>query len=615
MKGNELKEPAPTDSSQAKALPGGKKSLWKALAGGFHKFIWDDLREGMINLKDLPRLTRGVVRLGFLVLGLVLTGILFNAQLRSLSSLIPLINSSAVAPGRGVMLPSLLAPLTLVCVTFAWTYILCGAVHSHIAARLGVLFLFLLTASWQVVTLVMVAMTMSAGGQDLLLIAVELISVAAVPFLFLIFAKASLSPVLEFCVLLFFNALIFFIPQLRSALLLRQMGWPLGQLYLGLSIQDLFMIALPLLLQIGFDIADFARQASRWLANTASSLLPRWGAGAVLLLMLGWRLYAGAVEETARINRNGMDAELAAYAGALGVLVCVALSSLLVHRLGRKKQAGHADDEEAADIIGKKIFLLIIVFEVPFLVNHILGGLGRIILIPAFVQLVLETTNFILEHVTIWYQVVVVGALIIAARGARRGERVFPLYLGMFGALYLYSHVTGPKGILSELEWRSILPVTLWWLALLAAACIILLAGRRLSAGRAGELAFLVFITWLVGETDFIADPFSPIFGFAGVGFIVFGIVWDTLTRGSWANTGSRSFSRTSRIFLYLGYIILTATLVNWALTTHDLVTLNAMGGKAAMAGFERFGKPMLYVIYVLTLSEVFKKGEAAASG
>lgn len=95
--------------------------------------------------------------------------------------------------------------------------------------------------------------------------------------------------------------------------------------------------------------------------------------------------------------------------------------------------------------------------------------------------------------------------------------------------------------------------------------------------------------------------------GFAGVGFIVFGIIWDTLTRGAWVNDDSRSFSRTSRAFLYLGYVILTATLVNWALTTHDLTTLNALTGKAAMAGYERFGLPMLYVIYVLTLSRVIK--------
>jgi hypothetical protein len=139
-----------------------------------------------------------------------------------------------------------------------------------------------------------------------------------------------------------------------------------------------------------------------------------------------------------------------------------------------------------------------------------------------------------------------------------------------------------------------------------------MLARRQLASERAGALAFLVFITFLVGETDFISDPFSPIFGFAGVGFIVFGIVWDTLTRGAWVNSSSQSFSRTSRAFLYFGYIILTATLVNWTVSTHDLQTLNALTGKAAMAGFERFGKPMLYVIYVLTLSQLFKPGERA---
>jgi hypothetical protein len=134
--------------------------------------------------------------------------------------------------------------------------------------------------------------------------------------------------------------------------------------------------------------------------------------------------------------------------------------------------------------------------------------------------------------------------------------------------------------------------VALWWLA-----------RGTLTNERAARLLFLVLITALLRQTDFIENPFSPFFGFAGIAFIAFGIVWDSLTIGSWANVGTPTLPRISRIFLYVGYVLLTVTVVNWALTTHDLWTVGRFTGDWAVAGLRRFGVPMLYAIYAVTLS------------
>jgi hypothetical protein len=82
-------------------------------------------------------------------------------------------------------------------------------------------------------------------------------------------------------------------------------------------------------------------------------------------------------------------------------------------------------------------------------------------------------------------------------------------------------------------------------------------------------------------------------------------VVWDALTSGSWANVSSPGLSRTSRIFLYLGYVILTVTVINWALTTHDLSSLSQLTGNTALVGLDRFGRPMLYAIIAITLGRV----------
>jgi hypothetical protein len=126
-----------------------------------------------------------------------------------------------------------------------------------------------------------------------------------------------------------------------------------------------------------------------------------------------------------------------------------------------------------------------------------------------------------------------------------------------------------------------------------------------LNGEKAGQLFFLLTITFLLRQTNFISSPFSPLFGFAGVGFIAFGVLWDALTSGSWANTSTPGLSRTTRIFLYLGYVILTVTVINWALTTHDLSSLSNLTGNTALVGLDRFGRPMLYAIFALTLSRI----------
>lgn len=69
-----------------------------------------------------------------------------------------------------------------------------------------------------------------------------------------------------------------------------------------------------------------------------------------------------------------------------------------------------------------------------------------------------------------------------------------------------------------------------------------------------------------------------------------------------WANADSPGLPRVARIFLYPGYVLLTVTLVNWALATHDLAKVAQLTDDAARFGLDRFGEPMLYAIYPATL-------------
>jgi hypothetical protein len=171
--------------------------------------------------------------------------------------------------------------------------------------------------------------------------------------------------------------------------------------------------------------------------------------------------------------------------------------------------------------------------------------------------------------------------------------------------LHLYYKITNPGELLGGITWTGPQPVDAWWVLLFSLVGVYLLLTKKLNGEKAGQLFFLLTITFLLRQTNFISSPFSPLFGFAGVGFIAFGVLWDALTSGSWANTSTPGLSRTTRIFLYLGYVILTVTVINWALTTHDLSSLSNLTGNTALVGLDRFGRPMLYAIFALTLSRI----------
>jgi hypothetical protein len=117
----------------------------------------------------------------------------------------------------------------------------------------------------------------------------------------------------------------------------------------------------------------------------------------------------------------------------------------------------------------------------------------------------------------------------------------------------------------------------------------------------------MTLVTLLLRQTDFISNRFSPFVDSSGLGFLAFGIVWDALTIGAWANIGTPGLPRVSRIFLYLGYVLLTVTVINWAVTSHDLESVGRLTGDLGLVGMDAFGKPMLYTIFVVTLIGAFR--------
>jgi hypothetical protein len=186
---------------------------------------------------------------------------------------------------------------------------------------------------------------------------------------------------------------------------------------------------------------------------------------------------------------------------------------------------------------------------------------------------------------------------------ARRGQQALALYLGIVGVMHLWSELIGRGRPLSLLGWRGPEPIDFWLMMLLIGVAVAWWLRGQLTRARVERLLFLAIIAALLRQTEFIENPFSPFLGFGGIGFLAFSVIWDLLTRGKWANSGTPGLPRLSRILLYLGYALLTVTVINWSLAAHDLATIGKFTGETALAGFERFGRPMLYAIFAVVLA------------
>lgn len=584
--------------------------LWAVSFGAVRQFVWADLRAGLIDLRGLPWTTRVLIWLGFASLLAMAAGLLFNDLWRSES---PLLARTSGTPGRGALLPVALVPATLFLLAMAWSFALTGALHSHPTIRLAVLVLYLLwAASWTGLNL---ASEWATGGWTLWLGPGAL---AAVPFLSGLRWRAQPRPIVLFSILLPLVALTLLLGQARELEHQRVLGLSLMLAKLQLSVASLQGLTQPLLLLLGVNIALFTNQAAGWTTAIVHERLPRWAAP-VLLLLLGWRVHGVVVEAIGRVEGSSLEAELLAYAGALGILLGVGLVWWLVGCGRGLAERALPTTNEVAETVERYGPPIILAYSATALAVMIVVQLAAAVaftrVMQPVVDLLLAASGVLTAQIATWQEIVAGLALVGAVWSGRRGRRALALYLGIFGVIHLWYELVSRGRPLAVLRWRGPEPVDFWLVTLIAGAALGWLLRGRLTPDRVGRLIFLVLITALLRQTDFIENPFSPFLGFAGIGFIAFSVIWDLLTRGKWANSGTPGLPRLSRILLYVGYALLTVTVINWSLAAHDLATVGKFTGETAVAGFERFGRPMLYAIFAITLALPPADGGAKLSG
>ena len=554
---------------------------WHVLSGAVRDFVWADLREGILDLRGLGSSLRALVWLGFGLLLLVIVAILQGDLWRQW---FPLIALTQGTPGRGRLIPSAIIPVTFFLTSLAWSFVLAGALRSRHLIRFGVLAIWALTMTGAMVS----------GGTSSLLS----FTVGALTLLVLVTANNAVN-------------------QIQGVQTWETSGMPLMVMRVSFEMAGLGTAIIPLLLLVGMDVAGFAFRATGWVTSIAEERLARWVPWLLLGVLLGWRLWETLREVVGWVADGPLDLQIVALAGGLGTLVLVGVAWLAVRKLLPPTES--LPDRDTIESEATRLaILLVLSYSITIAVVVVLSGLALALtvlgifvraLVPAQDTL-LRVMGWIGDDTAQWILHVVVdaGALAAAVLLARRGQQAGALYLAILGLLDLKGRLSAdgwPLEILSAAGPGNRTDV--WWVLLFAGLALYWLTRRELTPQRASALAFVTLITLLLRQTDFSSNRFSPFFGSGGLGFIAFGIVWDALTIGSWANEGSRGLPRVSRIFLYLGHVLMTVTVINWAVASHDLEAVGRLTGDVGLVGLEAFGKALLYTIFVVTLAGAFR--------
>ncbi len=571
--------------------------IWALTFGAVRDFVWADLKAGLIDLRGLSRVTRGLILLGFALMVLMIGLLLFNDFWRASADLVPLTNSLA---GRGTLAPLSLLPATLFLLAMAWSFALAGALHSHWAIRLGVVSLFVMVSvTWIGAT---AGWGSPWGG---------LVALAGVIVFFLVRQRRQPRLGIEFSVLLGLVSLTFLFPQAQGLADWRISGTPVLVSKVNGHVQTLSTLVLPLLLLIGLSMANFTYVAAGWVVRIAQDRLPHIAVFGLTAIALGLRLH-NVVTTAFETFLRAPGQEVWAFVGALGVPACIGIAWWTVRRLATRatqsqplssERVLNATDEAALPLIIGYTLVQLYIFVMLDLVMAFVANFPNVE-ISAMAQLAASAyADFLNNQYTPVWRVVFFGMVVLAGiTQARRGRQSLAVYLCGFGLMALWIEMADIGRPLSLLTWYGPMYTDFWWTIIFGVVALVWLIRRELTPARAAALLLVVLVSGLLRQTAFINNRFTPFFGFAGVGFIAFGLIWDALTAGSWANVSSPGLPRAGRIFLYLGYVLLTVTLVNWALSTHDLGQTAQLTGDAATFGLDRFGKPMLYAIYLVTL-------------
>lgn len=567
-------------------------SAWTILEGGVRIFALDSLKEGFIDIRPLPRVAQFLSVVGLISVFVFIASIFFNDPLRWSGTLELLPLSSAASHGLGV--PSTAVALTYLATILAWTFMLTGALHVRAVVRWGVLVCLFsfgfpgeFLGALQGVTFndpFLLLITFGAGIAAILLLLIALI----------ILPRIHLPLTVEFVLMLALLGVLYGLNFYVSVETTRQSHVDFVSGYLVPDvITGTRILIIPFLYLAGAEMMNFGVSFTRWGVQSAQ----RFGRDWVLLILLVALLVYRWIDVAVNHLLPGVSLQQAqAWGGAL--LAGMGLIPIALWR------ARHPPGDRVPLKLVVGLILVAIVPQFALLVAlnlavaiylALLQNPGVLSEFSAASALALSYSNALREHLFLTMAVAGVITTVVALRWKRYTVAAYGMLLAWLQLVWWFMESGRPLQ-----DWRyHYQDLDPWVLLVFTGLGIFWWWRNQLDKQHVLTLLALTFFAWVLNFVDFLDNPLALFFGFAGIFFVAFGILWSVLTAGGkFANYDSRQFPRLDRILLYLGYALLTLNVTHWITVTHD-IEQQILNSAITLTGLRIFGFTAAYLVFV----------------
>lgn len=578
-------------------------TLWNVVVSGLRQFVWQSLKKGLIDVRPLSRPMRLLTVGGLTVIFGYVVSILFNDGLRQATALQPLTVESSGT--RGLFVPGVAIPLTLISMTLAWSFVLAGALHVQARLRWFVLLLYLV---FGYAGMAGAALSLPIAGLGLLPAA--LVFVLALVVLLAAFVRLPQRrwPVeAEFSLMLATQTVLIAVALAQAVSLQQRTGVQyLGGFVVSGMVDLARALIIPFVMFTGSEMANFARDVAGWGVKSVR----RYAAAALWPgLLFAFLLYRW-LNVAQRLAKGGLGwAQVWPWLGAM--LLLAGVVTLYLWR--RRQPAGESVSPGvlAALVLAATLFQVILApLSALLALAFVISGSAAVLAGQAQGQTILAQMNAAVAALTSLsaayrdqFELVVAALGLSVAWLARRRARPS---LATFGLILAWSQLlawlTQPGRILQGVHYQYA-DVDVVLLAALSVLALWQWRRRQTRPAQTEDNAWalwllaLAFLSALLTQPGFLANRFSPFLSFAGVFFLVFGIIWGALTAGGrFANSGSSAYPRESRLLLFIGYMLLSATISHWFIMSHN-VENQALQSDLGLRGFETFGFALAYLI------------------
>lgn len=386
-----------------------------------------------------------------------------------------------------------------------------------------------------------------------------------------------------------------------------QTGADVRLVFVEAAIESLGALALPALVAAGVAPAIVTVTAAEAIASRA---LPRTVAVVGVALLVLWRVVTTIRTMALDPVEQGWGALLA----AVGTLTIAALGLALVQRLSRTRQITPPGD--LPELWNAWSFpLAVVLVGVTVLVSPIITAYA---IFSALKVPGADALGVLAHSLTSgawqWWRAVPSSILVVVAIVlARRGKEGMANAFMAFAAVNLTSAVATvlPPDLLRARTADSIATVTSW-IAIVALG--VTAAFKELTRRRTLGLVTVLLVGGLYTYRDTLDDPVSALLGYAGLGAVLFGLVWQAITGAGFTRRDTPRLPQSTRVLAYLANTLFAFTIVAFVSvtrstsTTLSIVDLEATGDAA-------LGTPLLVAATVLGLWYGFGAGERPRSG